>query len=124
MIQFVGLWCLTPLSTIYQLYRGGQLYWWKKQEYPVKTTDMSQVTVFSGVHVTWSLALCVCFVDRWLSFCSFSFGHCIVYSFSIYKLWYLQTLLTGKLYHIMLYRVHLDMNEIRMHIRLWVIHST
>jgi hypothetical protein len=31
--------------------------------------------VFSGVRVARSLVLYVCFVDRCLSFCTFSFGH-------------------------------------------------
>ena len=53
--------------------------------------------VFSGFRVTQSLVLYVCFVDRCLSFCAFSFDHCVVCS-SIYgfwlPLWYLQALLT------------------------------
>ena len=37
-------WYFTPLSTVLQLYRGGQFHWWKKPETPHKTTDLSQVT--------------------------------------------------------------------------------
>jgi hypothetical protein len=48
------------------------------------TEHRSSPPVFSRVRVTQSLVLYVCFVDRCLSFCTSSFGHCVVCSSSIY----------------------------------------
>ena len=59
---------------------------------------LSSPPIFSGVCVTQSLVLCVCFVDQCLSFCTFSFGHCVVCSSLIYvfllHFWYHQNLLS------------------------------
>ena len=57
-----------------------------EQELLILPEHMSSSPVFSGVHVTRSFVfLYVCFVDRCLSFCTLSFGHCVVCSSSIYR---------------------------------------
>jgi hypothetical protein len=78
-----------------------------RQIYVIIIRSWVHPLVNSGFPVTQSLVLCVlCFVDRCLSFCTFSFGHCVVCSYSIYgfwlllPLWYLQTLFSWVRIHI------------------------
>ena len=70
-----------------------------EQELLTLPEHLGSSPVFNGVRVTRSLVLYVCFGDRCLSFCTFSFGHCLVCSSSIYgfwlPLWYLQALLVS-----------------------------
>ena len=70
------------------------------QELLTLREHLSSSPVFSGVRVTRCLVLCVCLVDRCLSFCTFSFGHWFVCSSSLcgfwLPLWYLQIPLIDK----------------------------
>ena len=58
-----------------------------EQELPTLPEHLSSPPVLSRVRVSRSLVLYVCFVDRCLSFRTFSFGHCVVCSSSIYGFW-------------------------------------
>ena len=77
---------------------------------------LSSSPIFSGVRVTRSLVSCVCFVDRCLSSCIFSFGDCIVCFTFIYgfwlPLWYLQTLLVYHFVFSNTCRIHIPISRI------------
>jgi hypothetical protein len=51
---------LTPLSAIFQLYHGEQFEWWKKPEYPERTTDHGQTT--GKLYHLWLRVECTFFV--------------------------------------------------------------
>jgi hypothetical protein len=85
-----------------------------EQELLTLSKNMSSPPVHSGVRVTRSLILFLCLVDRCLSFCPFSFGHCVVcpsiYGFWLH-LWYLQTLLTPE-------RIYIEIPVLSAHLYL------
>jgi hypothetical protein len=58
-----------------------------EQELLTLPENLSSHPVFIGVRVTRTLVICVYFADRCLSFCPFSFGHCVVCSYTKYGFW-------------------------------------
>ena len=64
-----------------------------EQELPTLPEHLSSPPILSGVRVTRSLVLYVCFIDRCLSFCTFFFWPlcCIFFDMRILiTFWYLQ----------------------------------
>jgi hypothetical protein len=84
-----------------------------EQDPPTLPQHLSSSRVSSGVSVTQSLVLCVCFVDRCLFFCTFSFGHCVVCS-SIYRFWlplrYLQSSSYSNFLKLPAHKLHINLN--------------
>jgi hypothetical protein len=96
-----------------------------EQELNTLPVHLCSPPVFSGVRFTRSLVLYACFVDRCLSFCTFSFGHYVVCSSSIYgfwlPLWYLQTPLK-KCSFLVIWRINKSESEVflaRGRVQLW-----
>ena len=73
-----------------------------EQELLTLLEHLSSPPAFSGLRDTRSLVVYV--VDRCLSFCAFSFGHCVVCSSSIY----------GLLLHFRVFKVFLHFDEMIM----------
>jgi hypothetical protein len=60
-IIWVGLCCLTPLSTIFQLHRGSQFYWWRKRRKSLSYRKSLTNFMFNRMHLAMFWPLCCLF---------------------------------------------------------------
>ena len=57
LIDLIDFWCLTPLSAIFQLYHGDHFQWWKKPEYPERTTFVINPLFTKQITSFWKRAI-------------------------------------------------------------------
>jgi hypothetical protein len=74
------VWCLTPLSAIFQLYHGGQLHWWRED---TRVTDkLYHIMLDQPVPSQESEQSCICVLGYRYFLFLLKFGN-------VPKMWYL-----------------------------------
>jgi hypothetical protein len=116
LINLFVWWCLMPLSTIFQLYRGGQFYWWEETGEPgenhqpvaVSTKQVTNIDVFQTIKLRVRVSV---FKATFNNISVISWWRKPEYPKKTTDL----PQLTDKFYHTKLYRLHLVTNIIGTH---------